>query len=713
MPPVSDRQKRAMWAAANGNSTLGIPQSVGKEFVGDAAGNGKHAAGVVFVAPDGDVLLLRRASTEKNYGGHWGLPGGGGEDGESPEQTARREVTEEMGGAAPEVAYRPMNRRQTPTGMVFHTFACPVEEKFIPTLDGEHTGYAWASLDMLPRPLHPSVAEDLGANLGAAEDMAPEDWKSLRENFVKWTREEQAEPEHAEDAAIDPSILEAIAQQRAAGATPQMAFDWAMKLQESFPAHRPTGGVFAFDRDSVRDFDRDGRMHVKIANVSKACINPYLGSEIPDYEKLGLAPDKIYNLLRHPEELERAAATFNNLPLLDDHVAVNAQDHKPDRVVGSLGTHATYEHPFLKNNLVVWAKHAIDGIESDEQRELSSSYRYRADMTPGVYEGDHYDGVMRDIVGNHVALVKKGRAGTDVVVGDSQLQENETMKTTLTRSGLFAMGAIAAAITPILAKDAALDLSSVTKKLVPGKSLKDQRGAIMDGLKTLKLAKDASLDSVVGLLDKLDDAKGVDDAMEPNAAPVVAAGEAEKDEAMDDGAGARIAEYLRGCIGRALTEEDIAKVAEMAAAPAATDADPKDQDPAAPTDPKANDEDDDDKIDKKAMDAALKATADRVRADTLKVVNEIAGARDFIEPWVGKISASMAFDSADGVYGQALKMLGVETKGIHPSAFKAVLSAQPKANAAPAKRLANDSASKGDAASFAETFPNLAKVGIG
>jgi hypothetical protein len=34
-PPVSERQSRAMHAAAEGRSTLGIPQSVGKEFVGE------------------------------------------------------------------------------------------------------------------------------------------------------------------------------------------------------------------------------------------------------------------------------------------------------------------------------------------------------------------------------------------------------------------------------------------------------------------------------------------------------------------------------------------------------------------------------------------------------------------------------------------------------------------------------------------------------
>jgi hypothetical protein len=32
MPPVSEAQRKAMFAAASGKSTLGIPKSVGKEF---------------------------------------------------------------------------------------------------------------------------------------------------------------------------------------------------------------------------------------------------------------------------------------------------------------------------------------------------------------------------------------------------------------------------------------------------------------------------------------------------------------------------------------------------------------------------------------------------------------------------------------------------------------------------------------------------------
>lgn len=33
MPPVSEKQRRAMYSAAEGKSTLGIPKKVGAEFV--------------------------------------------------------------------------------------------------------------------------------------------------------------------------------------------------------------------------------------------------------------------------------------------------------------------------------------------------------------------------------------------------------------------------------------------------------------------------------------------------------------------------------------------------------------------------------------------------------------------------------------------------------------------------------------------------------
>ena len=175
----------------------------------------------------------------------------------------------------------------------------------------------------------------------------------------------------------------------------------------------------ALDRASVRSFDQDGRLHVEITNISKACVNPYRGDEIPDAAGLGIDPSRIYQLLRDPKELEKAALSFNSVPLMIVHKLTSAEAHPRMLTVGTTGSDATFEAPYLKNSLVIWDQEGIDLIESGEQKELSSAYRYRADMTPGTYEGAHYDGVMRDIRGNHVALVAEGRAGSDVVVGDA------------------------------------------------------------------------------------------------------------------------------------------------------------------------------------------------------------------------------------------------------------------------------------------------------
>ena len=176
---------------------------------------------------------------------------------------------------------------------------------------------------------------------------------------------------------------------------------------------------FAFDKGSVRSTDRDGRLHVEVTNISKAAVNPYLGREIPDSDALGLDAGKVYQLLRDPKELEKASGTFNSLPLLSRHQPVSAEDYAPELVVGATGTDAVFEAPYLKNSIVVWSQEAIDGIESGEAKELSCAYRYRADMTPGTYQGEPYDGRMVDLVGNHVALVSAGRCGPDVIVGDS------------------------------------------------------------------------------------------------------------------------------------------------------------------------------------------------------------------------------------------------------------------------------------------------------
>ncbi|HED1869041.1 TPA: DUF2213 domain-containing protein [Klebsiella michiganensis] len=229
--------------------------------------------------------------------------------------------------------------------------------------------------------------------------------------------------------------------------------------EEKRPAMDGITESLAFDRASVRSFDGNGRLQVKLSNISKANVCPYFGREIPGAEKLGLEPDKIYQLWRHPDELKKAAATFNNIPLLSIHTPDFPGDPPREYRVGVTHSNADFDGTYLTNGLSVWDDSAIAGIETEEQEELSSSYQYVADMTPGVTpNGEPYDGIMRDIIGNHVALVERGRAGSDVLVADSLPPELNHMRK-------HKVAAIRATLKPLLAQDADLE-AEVRKALL-------------------------------------------------------------------------------------------------------------------------------------------------------------------------------------------------------------------------------------------------------
>lgn len=248
------------------------------------------------------------------------------------------------------------------------------------------------------------------------------------------------------------------------------------------------------DKGTARTIDAQGFMHVKDCNISKANVCPYLGSEIPNAEELGLDPNKIYKLYRDPEELAKAAPTFNNLPLMDFHHEVDAEGLETDaklhgKVVGSIGTDCRFVAPYLVASLVLYTAGAIAGVESEQQRELSPAYRYTLDMTPGTSpEGEVYDGVMRNIGGNHVALVDEGRTGKDVTIKDG------AMKRPTMADGIRAAFARDAnpVITDLVSKLTALK-AEVTEKLKPGAGEEDGK-ALDDCTSAIDLAVHHLLD---------------------------------------------------------------------------------------------------------------------------------------------------------------------------------------------------------------------------
>lgn len=623
MPAVSEKQRRAMWAAAEGRSTLGIPRDVGKEFVGKDGSSAAQAAGTMYVAPDGRVLLLRRSPAETNYAGYWAWPGGGVEPGESAAAAAIREAGEELGTTPPGTP-RLLDRRLSPNGVAYHTFVSPVTDAFEPQLNGEHDGHVWAKLSEMPQPLHPGVIKTLEERVLAGAQ--PEEWDEVGSQFAGW--------------ANDPNG-ELIAD------------------------------CLAMDKDSVRSVDADGHLHVALTPVSKSNVCEYYGREIPDSEALGLHPDRKYKLLRDPKELRKAAPTWARKPILLVHTPISADDHPREVTVGTIGDDVSFAEPYLKAPLTIWDGEAIKLIESGKQRELSSSYRYTADMTSGRYEGEAYDGVMRDIACNHVALVKKGRAGPDVIVGDSEPKEKLIMTKTvgLSRMGLYASGAIMAYLSPRLAADAQIDLTPVFTGLT-SKNFTEKRPGLLTELQKLvkgKLAADANIEDVAQLLDVLGEAK-VEEPAVPGADPLKPGGEADplkaEEPGTDDGdSNAKLMEFLQG----KLSPEDMAIVAQLCGGGPAMDNDNPN-----PFDKK----DDDNMVDKKAMDEAIAKAKEETKAEMQRNQREVRAAEEHVRPYVGKLV--QAFDSAAEVYRSALTTLGVKgADKLHVDALLPVLQAQP------------------------------------
>lgn len=263
----------------------------------------------------------------------------------------------------------------------------------------------------------------------------------------------------------------------------------------------PNPNLMAFDRQSARSIDADGRLHVSKTNISKAVVNPYYGREIPGWQHLGLDGDKVYRLYRDPDELAKGASTFNNLPILNKHIPVTVDAPQKDNVVGSIGSDVVFDAPYLQASLCIWDAAAIAGVESEKQCELSCGYRYDPDMTPGTTgDGEAYDGVMRNIRGNHLALVEVGRAGPDVVVADSSPfhKPKETPAMKMTKLGK-ALALSLQGLSPKIAQDSALPA-------LVGEAKKEtfKKAAVLKGLLAMDSEIDAEkadeiIDAVIGV----------------------------------------------------------------------------------------------------------------------------------------------------------------------------------------------------------------------
>lgn len=428
---------------------------------------------------------------------------------------------------------------------------------------------------------------------------------------------------------------------------------------------------------SARRIDDNGYLHVSACPISKACINPYYGREIPGAAELGLNPTGIYYGYRDPDELAKAAETFNGLPLLLEHHFDSADEPQKEHRVGATGTDTTFDAPYLRNTISVQDADAIGKIERGEFKELSCSYRYTPDFTPGEVDGVAYDFIMRDIKGNHVALVPRGRAGSDVAVADSMpagLAINNTPKGELKEMAKFRITEPvqrfkqrrAKALHSVLAADADLGIEKSENELgnllkaiqvveaqVEGGYSPRDVGVDIDENATVDEITDklfpgleaAAKDKIRAFLLSLKGTKAEDEAAEAVTKPA----------AKDD----ELSEKMKDPAFRAAFEMGV-KYGEKR-----EKADPKriDRDHEREGEEKYLAED--------ALPSILAAERKKIEAS----FRERNAAAETCQAFLGRKVDPLAYDSADDIYAAALKAEGFNVSEYSPTAYKGMVDA--------------------------------------
>lgn len=119
-------------------------------------------SGGLFLAKDTQrfLFLLR---TQGKTAGTWGLVGGKKEPTDLTAVDAlKREITEEVGKTPQIKKIVPLELfTSNDQNFQYNTYVLLIDKEFIPTLNEEHSGYAWCSYDSWPKPLHQGVKNSL------------------------------------------------------------------------------------------------------------------------------------------------------------------------------------------------------------------------------------------------------------------------------------------------------------------------------------------------------------------------------------------------------------------------------------------------------------------------------------------------------------------------------------------------------------------------
>lgn len=176
-----------------------------------------------------------------------------------------------------------------------------------------------------------------------------------------------------------------------------------------------------------KEVDTNGWFEVKDNPLSKEGVFLYRGNQIilPDGSRASETEDLI-PVYRPADELSNPEAidSFKLVPWVDEHTMLGSEElgltpAERKGVSGVVGEDLYFKDGVLYGNIKAFSENLARKIENGK-KELSLGYRCSYERSSGEWNGQKYDYIQRNLRGNHLALVDKGRMGAEVRVMDSQ-----------------------------------------------------------------------------------------------------------------------------------------------------------------------------------------------------------------------------------------------------------------------------------------------------
>lgn len=166
--------------------------------------------------------------------------------------------------------------------------------------------------------------------------------------------------------------------------------------------------------ENISKREPEGYLICKGVPIARTGSQVYLAQEL----NLDGDPNKEIPVYRPEEEVFSKAtiASFEGMPVTDDHpedgVDVDNISYLQKGHAQNIRRGTGDEQNMLIADLIITDQTVIDEIMNDGKREISCGYEYELSEEDGKY-------YQRQIRGNHVAIVDRGRAGHRVCIKDS------------------------------------------------------------------------------------------------------------------------------------------------------------------------------------------------------------------------------------------------------------------------------------------------------